>query len=143
MAGSRLEALMNSTIQLGSNDRVFILEDDPIRIKWFKRNLIGVDYTIVDNAPDAIAELKELDNDYTVIFLDHDLGGKQYVSTKDDNTGSEVARFLATQDLEDDLMIILHTFNQIGAVNMNNLLPTSVYIPFGMFKIKIIKEEDN
>ena len=56
--------------------RILILEDDPARHKAFKKNLIGNEVLITEHTDQAIKLIKE--QDWDVLFLDHDLGGKVY-----------------------------------------------------------------
>jgi CheY-like chemotaxis protein len=111
-----------------------ILEDDPARWEIFKMALLGHDLTIVDTAQAAKDEIAA--NVYDAIFLDHDLGGETYVSEANENTGSEVARFLAgsTGDIL-NTPIIIHSMNIPAARGMLSKLQSAGFtdahqIPF-------------
>lgn len=124
--------------------KIFVLEDDPERINQFvdrfqelslrlsnleaSTNYV-VDHDIVDNAKEAKELLEK--NVYDLIFLDHDLGGKIFVDSDDDNTGSEVARWLSSKPMNEnnDSKIIIHSFNPTGADYMNERLDKAVRIP--------------
>ncbi len=109
--------------------RVFILEDDPSRIRRFKRALIGNDLTISDNVPDAIAKYN---GPYDVVCLDHDLGGEVFVPSEHPNTGYAFSKWLADSS-DDQSPVIVHSMNQAGATRMVGRLGErrSVWEPFG------------
>jgi len=112
--------------------RFFILEDDHRRIKTFRSKLIGHELVIAENAQDAIRILSD-DQAFDVIFLDHDLGGEQMVSSDDKNTGSEVARWMKSY-LKQYCPVIIHSLNPDGAKYMRHALEDVAmevyYIPF-------------
>ena len=122
--------------QLAEDFKVLVLEDNATRNKWFKPRLIGLNVHYTDNATDALELIKN--NDYNLLFLDHDLGGKQMVAITEFNTGSTVARALKDKGGYENAQIIIHSHNPGGSYNMSNLLKGSVWIPFGMFDINII-----
>lgn len=114
--------------------RVFILEDDLNRIVHFKERFREMEYnyvniTHVETAEEAIKKLSS--EKYDVLFLDHDLGGEAYVSTDHKNTGSEVVRWFENNpnNLNDDVLKVIHSFNPSGAQYMNKGLKNSVMIP--------------
>lgn len=108
--------------------RVLILEDNVRRMNEFYDRIkesqtdniqINVDHS--EYAENAIKLLKK--NKYDLILLDHDLGGKTYVDTSDKNTGSEVARFINSSNLDlKDSPIIIHSMNEIAAESMRKLI---------------------
>ena len=106
--------------------KILVLEDDPQRHKVFKRNLIGSEYKIVETAEDCIACLKE--SSWSVLFLDHDLGGKQMVESGP-GTGYEVAEWISKNPDQGPNEIVLHTFNPSGAKNMQRVLGDVPWLP--------------
>jgi len=113
--------------------RILILEDDQNRIDIFKKNLAGHDVDVVETAKGAIDFLVGFD--YDVVFLDHDLGGEQWVDAGNKNTGSEVVRWVTgwyNGEKDDDgrflypiapkswrgTLFIVHSMNTITAPNM-------------------------
>ena len=64
---------------------IFILEDDIVRIAWFKKEFKQDTLTINTDAEPAKKILKK--QKFDLIFLDHDLGGEVYVSSDNANTG--------------------------------------------------------
>jgi len=111
---------------------IFILEDDLNRIEWFRKKL-GRDnsLTFCDNVLDAKLAIKM--KLYSVVFLDHDLGGKQMVDSEDSNTGYQFAKFLREENIHFD-QIFIHTLNPAGRENIYNLVqglaPVIQKIPF-------------
>lgn len=106
--------------------KILILEDDAERIKLFRQNLIGHDLDITDSSKQAIKLLKS--NKYNVIFLDHDLGGKQNVASGED-TGYEVALWLSKNPERKPNQIIIHSYNPVGRQNMKAVLPDAIIAP--------------
>ncbi len=108
--------------------KALILEDSPERIKLFKKHLFKHDLYFFDNVKDAI-EAVQLLGPFDVLFLDHDLDDRVYVDSNEPNTGYQFAKWVASQDLKFD-EIILHTLNPAGAKNMKDVLPEAKIIPF-------------
>lgn len=107
--------------------KILVLEDDPERIKWFQSHLKSHGSLITTNAQTAIGALKAFD--YDLIFLDHDLGGKAFVSSDDPETGYQVALYLSqTGSFGEN--VIIHSLNAVGAANMHQILPSAKVIPF-------------
>lgn len=117
---------------------VLVVEDNLVRIKKFKMALIGcsVDYT--DNAHEGIIFVKE--RKYDLIFLDHDLGGREHVSSNDPNTGFQVAKAIKGTSNE-SAFIVVHSANVVGAKNIQQELPQSVRAPFPLLNIRACVQE--
>lgn len=100
--------------------RIFILEDDHERIAIFRRKLIGHELVVAETAQQAINILGTHKDGRTrrslfdLIFLDHDLGGQQFVSASDKNTGSEVVRWMILE-MGHCPPIIVHSLNTVEA----------------------------
>lgn len=112
---------------------VLVIEDNPVRIEKFKRALIGSVVDYADNAHEGIILVKE--RRYDLIFLDHDLGGRQHVSSHDPNTGFQVARVIKGTPNE-SAFIVIHSANVVGAKNIQQELPSSVRVPFPLLNIR-------
>ncbi len=115
--------------------KIFILEDDPRRMEYFSRKFYNHEIIWRDTAEEAIQYLTfnydEMDN----IFLDHDLGGKTFVSSDEFNTAYTVAKFLAEYAHGNFTHVIIHSMNPPAAIRMQELLPGSQVIPFhGLFE---------
>lgn len=132
-----LKTIIKIDKKLIPNIRILVLEDDVQRIKWFKSVLIGVVADFAVEAQEAIDLVNK--NKYDIIFLDHDLGGKQMVDVNEFNTGSTVAKVIAGKDWKDDCDVIIHTYNPDGRENMRAIINSflcKIY-PYGTFDIDI------
>ena len=114
--------------------KVLILEDDENRLKIFRRQLIGFDLVCVDVAKDAIKWLSKEKFDY--LFLDHDLGGKVFVS-ETENTGYEVCLWLEQNQDKKPAHIFLHSLNPNGRERMKQAVPEAIE---AVFAWKIARE---
>lgn len=95
---------------------VLIIEDDPRRIKSFRRELIGVSVTNITTAPSAIAWL--MDHTPKLIFLDYDLHehGTDY---KKSGCGGDVAAWMTKQTRRFNMtFVVIHSLNDDGARRM-------------------------
>jgi len=115
--------------------RVFLLDDDTRRHKWFATRFKGDQVDIADNVPQAREMLSR--SAYDAIFLDHDLHPEHYNSDSNDDerTGYAIALFLSSNpDLQRASTILVHTRNADGAMRMVEQLRRSGrnadYVPF-------------
>jgi hypothetical protein len=122
--------------------RVFLLDDDKRRHRWFTARFKG-DYIDIAN---NVAEAQELlsAGSYDAIFLDHDLHPEHYHadSTDDERTGYAVAVWLGSNpELQRASTILVHTRNADGAIRMVEELRRSGrsadYVPFPMLAERI------
>ncbi len=109
---------------------ILLVDDNPHRIAFFQNGLKAHKLTICRHARTAIKALKQ--TSFDVIFLDHDLTGK-LADPEDENCGSEVARFIADNEIVCGC-IILHIENAIGRESMESILSESVSIPYNKLK---------
>lgn len=133
---------------------ILVLEDDEHRITQFRERFFslfnGKDKDLITGvveyartAKEAIEFLKETAH-FDVIFLDHDLGDRVFVSSDDENTGSEVVRYLiSNSEKYKNTIFIVHSFNQPAAKNMvfnirKNITNNVKYIP-GVWQKEIFK----
>lgn len=111
---------------------IFFLEDSLDRyakfFKWIETKAEKPNITSATDAEEAIKILEESDH-FDVIFLDHDLGGRIFVDSSEDNTGYQVAKFIKQKGITYNQLII-HSQNPQGANNMKNILPDGQIIPF-------------
>ena len=122
--------------------RVFLLDDDERRHKWFQTRFKGDHVAIADN---VIAAQEMLTNgSYDAIFLDHDLHPEHYhaESTDDERTGYAIALWLSTNpELQRASTILVHTRNADGAMRMVEQLRKSgrpaEYVPFPLLEERI------
>ena len=111
--------------------KLFFLDDDLNRKQQFKRRFPDAEIVFAETASEAILKLSE-DLTYDAIFLDHDLGGRIFVASEEENTGYQVAKFLSDKVVEG--RIIIHSWNAVGAKRMLELLPGAVHVPFSITK---------
>ena len=124
--------------------RVFLLDDDVRRHKWFRVRFKGDLLDIADNVEEAQKLLAA--GYYDAIFLDHDLHPEHYhaESTDDERTGYAVAVWLsANPDLQRASTILVHTRNADGAIRMVERLRNNgraaEYVPFPYLADRIKK----
>lgn len=105
--------------------KVFVLEDDPSRQNLFIKELAGHDLTLIDSC----SKLDAFKPPYDLIFLDHDLGGRQIEDHED--CGLTFVRKVKDQ-IKDQVTIVYHSFNPVGVRNMQQELGGRGFIaPFG------------
>lgn len=122
--------------------RVFLLDDDVRRHRWFETRFKGDSLEIaetVDKAKEILAA-----NTYDAIFLDHDLHPEHYhaESTDDERTGYAIALWLSSNpEVQRASTILVHTRNADGAMRMVEQLRNSgraaEYVPFPMLAERI------
>jgi hypothetical protein len=122
--------------------RVFLLDDDVRRHRWFAKRFKGDFIDIADNVAQAQQMLRA--GSYDAIFLDHDLHPEHYhaESTDDERTGYAIALWLgANPELQRASTILVHTRNADGAMRMVEELRrcgrTAEYVPFPMLAERI------
>lgn len=108
---------------------VLFLDDNYGRIREFQQLVTQKNWTVtvVNDAQPCITAMSE--NEYDIVFLDHDLEGRVYVPTYELNTGSEVARWIASDAcrMKHDTKIIIHTLNEKGMEYMKALIESKGY----------------
>jgi len=122
--------------------RVFLLDDDERRHRWFKSRFKGDAIDIANNVAEAERLLSA--SSYDAIFLDHDLHPEHYNndSTDDERTGYAIAAWLcAHPDLQRASTILVHTRNADGAMRMVGELRragrSADYVPFPLLAERI------
>jgi CheY-like chemotaxis protein len=122
--------------------RVFLLDDDKRRHRWFSSRFKGDFIDVADNVERAQQLLST--NSYDAIFLDHDLHPEHYttLSHDDERTGYAIASWLAANpQLQRASTILVHTRNADGAMRMVEELRrsgrTADYVPFPLLAERI------
>lgn len=122
--------------------RVFLLDDDKRRHRWFSARFKGDFVDVADNVEQAQQLLSA--NSYDAIFLDHDLHPEHYntESQDDERTGYAIAVWLASNpDAQRASTIVVHTRNADGAMRMVEELRrsgrTADYVPFPLLEERI------
>lgn len=111
---------------------IFVLEDRdermPVMKKWLDGKLKG-EYTLT-RCKDVPAAIKILTKDkFDVFFLDHDLDHKAFVPSQKENTGYQLAKWMAQNKVK-YTQCFIHSMNPQGAYNMSRHLPDAVLLPF-------------
>lgn len=125
--------------------RILIVEDSEDRLNWFRYQAIGIPTDIAKTAKEGLEFLSK--NEYTQIFLDHDLADHHYVlvfkglesDVYDEETGFAVAKFLAENPTKSpEAQIIVHSLNEYASGRMMNELKKAgrrpLRIPFSNLK---------
>jgi CheY-like chemotaxis protein len=122
--------------------RVFLLDDDVRRHRWFTHRFKGDRVDIANNVAEAERLLSS--GNYDAIFLDHDLHPEHYNtdSTDDERTGYAIARWLCSNpELQRASTILVHTRNADGAMRMVGELRragrSADYVPFPLLAERI------
>lgn len=122
--------------------RVFLLDDDVRRHRWFTTRFKGDFLDIANNVSEAQQLLSA--GSYDAIFLDHDLHPEHYhsESTDDERTGYAIARWLCSNpELQRASTILVHTRNADGAMRMVEELRragrSADYVPFPLLAERI------
>ncbi len=122
--------------------RVFLLDDDRRRHRWFATRFKGDLVDVADNVQKAQEFLSA--NSYDAIFLDHDLHPEHYITSAhdDERTGYAIASWLAANpELQRASTIMVHTRNADGAMRMVEELRragrAADYVPFPLLADRI------
>lgn len=92
-----------------------VLEDDPNRIDWFAATIKDI---IITTTPEECFEYL-IKGETDVLFLDHDLLGRQFVSSDDPFTGMELTRMILKCTNKPAIgQVIIHSCNHVGAINI-------------------------
>lgn len=105
------------------NDTMFVLEDMEERMPTFIKiaKALNMELHHVETVPHGEASF--LVKDPKIAFLDHDLGGKIFVDSNKEQTGVHFAKWIAENDESyKDRIIIVHSMNPYGAIDINNAL---------------------
>lgn len=92
---------------------ILFLDDDLNRQKRFQSEVPHAD--IVSTAEQAIEQL--MDNSYSFVFLDHDLGGEVFVNSEREDCGMEVVRWIVDNSPIIG-RIICHSLNPAARMEM-------------------------
>lgn len=98
------------------------LDDDEYRHKSILKDWeddLSIEVYHVRTAKEAIEKLQTKHFDF--VSLDHDLGGRTFVSSEEEETGYAVAAFIARMT-DPPKVIRIHSYNPAGARNMLGVL---------------------
>ena len=108
---------------------VLVVEDTEDRISWFRKRMPKA--VFAKNAEAAFRALEQ--QDFKVVFLDHDLHWMHADNSIFKGTGKEVARFLSQNGFQG--IVIIHSKHVEGAAIMKKFLPNARVAPFETFDI--------
>jgi CheY-like chemotaxis protein len=101
--------------------KILFLDDMKSRRDVFQKNAVGHSVDFAITAQEAIAFLKN--NEYDVIYLDHDLEDSHYQSNEDHHEdGRFVANHLKDMTQHHGKIVIVHSLNPIGRANIASIL---------------------
>ena len=107
-----------------TSKRILILDDDMHRMVAYNKLFIGHIVDMCYHAADCIDLLKR--NEYDLIFLDHDLNGKQ-IQYDTDDCGTVVAEWIKDNPIRGQ--VIIHSFNDDRGKYMESIIKNSEYVP--------------
>jgi DNA-binding NarL/FixJ family response regulator len=118
--------------------RILILEDNSIRQEKFKELFKNQELYIFDSFNQELCDsVRKID--YQIMVLDHDLGGKIWVDSREENTGYSFVVWLVGNQIQKNSLIYTCSMNPIGANKMlNHLLDNGydgIWHPFHLWKI--------
>lgn len=93
--------------------RIYIVEDAPERMEWFRKTFHDCEIYHTDQVEQACNDIEE--NEYDIIFLDRDLGHPKF-------NGEDIAWHMKENELAEDSAIIIHSVNPRGQRNMSKYL---------------------
>ena len=118
--------------------RILVLEDSLERQEKFKQLFKNQELSMFDNVLDAYHSY--LFNDFSVMFLDHDLGGRIWTDSSEENTGYQFTKLIVENQKQKNALIYIHSMNPIGANKMLNLLLDNgydgIWVPFNLIKLE-------
>jgi DNA-binding NarL/FixJ family response regulator len=124
--------------------KILFLDDSSFRHQCFDKNHEKTRDIEISHAYDYESAVRMLSNNkFDIAYLDHDLSDADQLCNPDsetiEKTGSDVAKFVALE-LQPQLipdLIIVHSFNPVGAKNMVNILEDrgikAVWAPFHFY----------
>jgi hypothetical protein len=124
--------------------RLLFLDDDPERAKAFLSEHPQAVW--VETVPECIRRLAE---NWDEIHLDHDLGGRTYVDTNENDCGMEVIRWICTQPRTHlrPTLFVVHTHNSLAGLLMVLQMRSRGYKaefrPFGLDLAQLLAEDDS
>lgn len=112
--------------------RVLVLEDSAERMKVLRPLLKDCE---VDHYEDCGPALLGAKPPYDLLLLDHDLGGRTFVPSEDENTGHTFVSSEVGQAVCRDTTVIVHSHNWDGAQRMVKAAKeagasSAIWVPF-------------
>lgn len=111
--------------------QILFLDDAMYRHKSFFHNNYDVSRTHVYDADSCLEKLRDEDNLFDIVFLDHDLDESTNNELNDDEKdGRHVTRMMTSEDILSrykEKVIVIHSLNSQGARIMYDTLTESGY----------------
>jgi len=116
-----------------SNIKVFILEDCPNRMKWFREKFNEGITLYTATSVEAGKKVYEENGPFQLLLLDHDLADEHYEEHKGGEavlkgSGTEFARWLVNEETQwarQHCEVVIHSLNPHGAERMRGILSKS------------------
>ena len=116
--------------------KIFILEDNTWRIDKFKE--LFKNHTLFICSDVQTAKQTCLNNTFEIMFLDHDLSGKIWQDSNEENTGYQFVKWMVDNGFHKNSLNYIHSMNPVGANLMLNYLKANdydgIWIPFHQLK---------
>jgi len=105
--------------------KILILDDKPERQAEFRSHAPADSVVVFAQTPaEAIALLEQ--QDWDLVFLEHDLGGGLFLAENDPRSGQRVAEWLASHPERMPKRTVLHSPNDEGRSRMHLVLPEAI-----------------
>lgn len=116
--------------------KVLFLDDMKSRRDEFQKNSIGHVVHFATNAQECLDLLKN--NEYDVIYLDHDLESEHYQSNEDHHEdGRFVAKHMIDMPQHHGKVVIVHSLNPDGRQNILSILKHNYIVYLGPESFKV------
>jgi hypothetical protein len=118
---------------------IFILEDSPERIEYFKKQFSNHNVIIFSKISESMEEIGYLlrKRNFDIFFLDHDLQD-HLTRIGIEKNGNTLAKYLVENNLQKQAIFYIHSMNPIGANDICRTLNDAGYevqwIPFHLLK---------
>ena len=116
--------------------KILVVEDSDKRIEWFLHEFSDHEVTIAKNVLEG--KKRVIASKYDLIFLDHDLGEKVFMSSQEENTGYQVAKAIR-ESINSHTRVVIHSWNLAGANNISSILRHAKCQMFGLFNRSILR----
>jgi len=93
--------------------KIYIVEDSPERMEWFRKTFHDCEIYHTFNVQQACKDIEE--NEYDLIFLDRDLSHYKF-------NGEDIAWHMKENKLAENAAIVIHSVNPRGQRNMKKYL---------------------
>ncbi len=102
---------------------ILFLDDNEERMKWFRSEVPSAGLAFSSS---EMIELLQRSGPVDVLYLDHDLGGKEMISEGEGDTGMVVVRWIESHR-PPIKKIVVHSSNYFGALRMEATLADAGY----------------